>query len=94
MKASQDEAQAQVYTEMTKTNKMRDDDALFHYTEVYNGSNPTKFEKCFDSIDQATHITGRDLRKELMKKSDGVIRNTLSMMDDRWSDDGIIAKLY
>ena len=82
MKASQ-EAQAAAYKEMTKTNKMRDDDALFHSIEVYDGSNPTMFEKWIDSIDQATHITGRDLRKELLWKSDSVIRNTLSMMDDR-----------
>ena len=53
-----------------------------------------QFEKCMDSIDQATHITGRDLRKELLKKSDSVIKNTLSMMDERWMDDDIIAKLY
>ena len=92
MKASQ-EVQAAAYKEMTKTNKMRDDDALFHFIEVYDGSNPTKFEKWIDSIDQAIHITGRDLRKELLKKSDGVVRNTLSIIDDRWSDDAIIAKL-
>ena len=72
MKASQ-EAQAQAYREMTKTNKMRNDDALFHSIEVYNGSNPIKFEKWIYSIDQATCITGRDLRMELLKKSDGVI---------------------
>ena len=47
-----------------------------------------------DSIDQATHITGRDLRKELLKKSDGIIRNTLSMMEGSWSDDDVIAKLH
>ena len=92
MKASQ-EAQAAAYKEMTKTNKMRDNDRLFHSIEVYDGSNPTKFEKWIDSIDQATHITGRDLRKELLKKSDGIIRNTPSMMDDRWTDDAIITKL-
>ena len=92
MKASQ-EAQATAYKEMTKTNKMRDDDILFHSIEVYDGSNPTKFEKWIDSIDQATDITGRDLRKELLKESDSVIRNTLSMMDDRWTDDAIIANL-
>ena len=78
---------------MTKTNKMRDDDAQFHSIEVYDGSNHTKFEKWIDSIDQATCITRRDLRKELLKKSDGVIRNTLLMMDERWRDDDIIAKL-
>ena len=87
-------AQDEAYREMTKANKMRDDDALFHSIGVYDGTNPTKFEKWIDSIDQATHITGRDLRKELMKKSDGIIRNTLSMMDNRWpDDDAIIAKL-
>ena len=75
------------------TNKMRDDDALFHSIEVYNGSNPTKFEKWMDSINQATRITGRDLQKELMKKLDGVVRNTLSMMDVEWTDDAIIVKL-
>ena len=78
---------------MIKTKKMRDDDTLFHSIEVYDGSNPAKFEKWIDSIDQATHITGRDLRKVLLKKSDGVVRNTLSMMDNRWSDNAIIVKL-
>ena len=81
IKVSQ-EAQITAYKEITKTNKMRDDDVLFHSIEVYDGSNPTKFEKWIDSIDQATQITGRDLRKELLKKSDGVVKNALSMMDD------------
>ena len=67
---------------------------LFHSIEVYDSSNPAKFEKWIDSIDQATHITGRDLRKELLKKSDGVVRQTLSMMDERWTDDAIITKLH
>ena len=92
MKASQ-EAQAEAYRKMTKTNKMRDDGVLFHSTEFYNGTNPAKFEKWIDSIDQATSITGKDLKKELIKKADGVMRNTLSMMNMRWSDDAIIAKL-
>ena len=92
MKASQ-EAQAEAYKEMSRTNKMRDDDALFNSIEVYDGSNPAKFEKWIDSIDQDTHITGGDLRKELLKKSDGVIRNSLAMIDATWSDDDIIAKL-
>ena len=92
MKASQ-EAQAQAYKEMTKTNKMRDDDALFYSIEVYDSSNPTKFEKWIDNIDQATHITGRDLRKELLKKSDSVVRNTPFMVDERWMDNAIITEL-
>ena len=44
MKASQ-EAQAEAYMEMSRTNKMRDDDALFNSIEVYDRSNPAKFEK-------------------------------------------------
>ena len=47
-----------------------------------------------DSIDQATHIIGRDIKKELLKKSDGAMRNTLSMMEGDWSDDEIITKLH
>ena len=66
MKASQ-EAQATAYKEMTKTNKMGDDDALFHSIEVYDGLNPTKFEKWIDSIDQATCITGRELKKRVVE---------------------------
>ena len=93
MKASQD-AQAEAYKEMSRTNKMRDDNVLFNSIEVYNGSNPTKFEKWIDNIDQGTCITDRDLRKELLKKSDGVIRNSLTMIDATWSDDDIIAKLH
>ena len=92
MKASQ-EAQAEAHKEMSRTNKMRDDDALFNSIKVYDGSNPAKFKKWMDSIDQATHITGRDLKKELLKKLDGVIRNSLTMMDATWSDDDIISKL-
>ena len=61
--------------------------------EVYDGSNPAKFEKWIDSINQATCITGRDLRKEFLKKSDGVVRNSLAMMDSTWSEDDIVTKL-
>ena len=92
MKATQ-EAQAEAYREMSKTNKMRDDDALFQSIPVYDGSDPSKFETWMDSIDQATRIAGHDLRKELMKKSDGVVCNTISMMEGPWSDDAVIAKL-
>ena len=92
MKASQ-EAQAEAYREMSRINKMRDDDTLFNSIEVYDGTNPAKFEKWMDSIGQATHITGSDLKKELLKKSDGVIRNTLSMMEGDWTDDEVITKL-
>ena len=85
MKVSQ-EAQAEAYREMSRTKKMRDDDALSNCIEVYDGTNSAKFEKWMDSIDQATCITGRDMRKELLMKSDGVIRNTLSIMEGDWRD--------
>ena len=44
MKTSQ-EAQDEAYREMSRTNKMRDDDALFNSIEVYDRSNPDKFEE-------------------------------------------------
>ena len=93
MKASQ-EAQAVAYKDVTKTNKMRD---VMHYStplKFMMDQTPQNSKKWIDSIDQATPITGRDLEKELLKKSDGVIRNTLSMMDERWTDDDTIAKLH
>ena len=38
-------------------------------------------------------MTDRKLRKELMKKSTGAIRKTLSMMNPYWTDDDVISKL-
>ena len=80
------QSQIDAYREMTRLNKMREGQCI-------NGSNPAKFECWLDSIDQATHISKRYLKKELMKKSDGVVHQTLSMMSSNWSDDDIIAKL-
>ena len=93
MMASQ-HSQIEAYQEMTRSNKMRDDDHLFDAIEVYDGSDPTRFENLLDSIDQAVHISKSNLRKELMKKLDGVVHQTLSMMGDSWLDDDVIAKLH
>ena len=38
-------------------------------------------------------MTDRNLHKELMKKSSGAIRETLSMMNAAWTDDDVISKL-
>ena len=70
-------SQMEAYQEMTRFNKMRDDDHLFDAIEVYDGSDPTRFEHWLDSIDQVACISNRNLRKELMKKSDGVVHQTL-----------------
>ena len=37
-------------------------------------------------------MTDRNLCKELMKKSSGANRETLSMMNTAWTDDDIISK--
>ena len=37
-------SQMEAYQEMTRSNKMRDDDQLFDAIEVYDGSDPTRFE--------------------------------------------------
>ena len=50
MMASQ-QSHIDAYSEMTRSNKMREDDALFDSIEVYDGSNPAKFEHCLDTID-------------------------------------------
>ena len=87
------ESQINAYRELIRSNKMREDDTLFSSIETYDGSNPAVFEHRLDDINQASRITKRDLRKELMKKSGGVVRQTLNMMDNTWTDDDVIAKL-
>ena len=87
------EAKARAYREMTWSNRNREDDTLFESIEMYDGLEPSEFECWLDDMDQATWVTNRDLRKELIKKSGGVMRQTLMMMDPGVSDDEVIAKL-
>ena len=54
---------------------------------------PSCFEGWLDAVKQACNMTDRKLRKELMKKSTGAIRETLSMMNPYWTDDNVISKL-
>ena len=44
-------------------------------------------------MEQACNMTDRNLCKELMKKSSGAIRETLSMMNAAWTNVNIISKL-
>ena len=60
---------------------------------MYDGEDPTHFEGWLDAVEQVCNMTDRNLSKELMKKSTGVIRETLSMMNPYWTDDDIISKL-
>ena len=87
------QSQMEAYREMTHSNLAREDNALFSGIQVYDGEDPTQFEGWLDSVEQACNMTNRNLRKELMKKSTGVIRETLSMMNPNWTDDDIIRKL-
>ena len=87
------QSQMDAYREMTHSNQAREDDTLFAGINVYNGEDPSKFEGWLDAIEQACNMTNRNLRKELMKKSSGAIRETLSMMNAAWTNDDIISKL-
>ena len=87
------QSQMDAYREMTCSNQAREDDALFAGIEVYDGEDPSRFEGWLDAVKQACNMTDRNLRKELMKKSTGAIRETLSMMNASWTDDDIISKL-
>ena len=60
---------------------------------MYDGEDPSKFEGWLDAVEQACNMTDRNLCKELMKKSSGAIRETLSMMNTAWTNDDIISKL-
>ena len=81
------------YREMTHSNQVWEDDTLFAGINVYNGEDPSKFEGWLDAVEQACNMIDRNLCKELMKKSSGAIRETLSMMNAAWTDDDIISKL-
>ena len=87
------QSQMDAYREMTRSNQAREDDALFAGIDVYNGEDPSKFEGWLDAVEQACNMSDRNLHKELMKKSSGAIRETLSMMNTAWTDDDIISKL-
>ena len=87
------QSQMDAYKEMTCSNQAREDDALFAGIEVYDGEDPSCFEGWLDAVKQACNMMDRNLRKELMKKSTGAIRETLSMMNASWTDDDIISKL-
>ena len=87
------QSQMDAYREMTHSNQAREDDALFAGIEVYNREDPSHFEGWLDAVEQACNMTDRNLRKELMKKSTGAIRETLSMMNASWTDDDVISKL-
>ena len=60
---------------------------------MYDGEDPTHFEGWLDAVEQACNMTDRNLRKELMKKLTGAIRETLSMMNPYWTDNDVISKL-
>ena len=60
---------------------------------MYDGEDPSKFEGWLDAMEQACNMTDRTLCKELMKKSSGAIKGTLSMMNTAWTNDDIISKV-
>ena len=87
--AAQQKSQIYVYQELTKSNKEKEHDALFTLIPVFDGD-CTQCEQWLDDMDQATRISGRDLRTELIKKSTGVVRNVIMMAHPDASDDDLI----
>ena len=68
---AQQTSQIDVYQELTRSNKEKEHDTLFTSIPVFDGDH-TQCEQWLDNMDQATRISGRDLRTELIKKSTGV----------------------
>ena len=87
--AAQQKSQIDVYQELTRSNKEKEHDALFTSIPVFDGDR-TQCEQWLDDMDQATRISGRDLRTELIKKSTGVVRNVIMMAHPDASDDDLI----
>ena len=91
--AAQQKSQIDVYQELTRLNKEKEHDALFTSIPVFNGDH-TQCEQWLDDMDQATRISGCDLRTELIKKSTGVVRNVIMMAHPDTSDDDLINILW
>ena len=87
--AAQQKSQIDVYQELTRSNKEKEHDALFTSIPVFDGDR-TQCEQWLDDMDQATRISGRDLRTELIKKSTGVVRQVIMMAHLDASDDNLI----
>ena len=86
---AQQKSQIEVYQELTRSNKEKEHDALFTSIPVFDGDR-TQCEQWLDDMDQATRISGRDLRTELIKKSTGVVRQVIMMAHPDASDDDLI----
>ena len=91
--AAQQKSQIDVYQELTRSNKEKEHDALFTSIPVFDGDR-TQCEQWLDDMDQATRISGRDLRTELIKKLTGVVRNVIMMAHPDTSDDDLINMLW
>ena len=87
--AAQQKSQLDVYQELTRSNKEKEHDTLFTSIPVFDGDQ-TQCEQWLDDMDQATRISGCDLRTELIKKSTGVVRNVIMMAHPQASDDDLI----
>ena len=87
--AAQQKSQIDVYQELTRSNKEKEHNALFTSIPVFDGDR-TQCEQWLDDMDQATRISGRDLRTELIKKSTGVVRQVIMMAHPDASDDDLI----
>ena len=90
--AAQQKSQIDVYQELTRSNKEKEHDALFTSIPVFDGG-CTQCEQWLDDMDQATRISGHDLRTKLIKKSTGVVRNVIMMAHPETSDDDLINML-
>ena len=87
--AAQQKSQIDVYQELTRSNKEKEHDALFTSIPIFDGDH-TQCEQWLDDMDQATRISGWDLRTELIKKSTGVVRQVIMMAHPDASDDDLI----
>ena len=87
--AAQQKSQIDVYQELTRSNKEKEHDALFTLIPIFD-VDCTQCEQWLDDMDQATRISGRDLRTKLIKKSTGVVRQVIMMAHPDASDDNLI----
>ena len=84
---------ADLFTEMIKGHNRQDLDLAVMAIPMFTGQEP---EKCLGWINRIKNIcsqAGRLLCQELINKSEPVVQNFISTMDDMWMDDEVVEEI-
>ena len=85
-------SQQDVYNELTRANKDKENEAMFTTIETYDGKDRRKFEEWIDELDQVCRISRCDFKTEIIKESIGAVPKVV-LTSCNCSDDVLLANL-